>query len=113
MVGRLTGGRLQGASMTKRWTRRRLIGAAIALVIVGAIGGMTLTGSNFTIADAYAFVIFGGVRHFGIDLAAWPKVGAYIGRIAQREAVQSAIAAEGLLEKAEAELDRMENEGGV
>ena len=25
--------------MTKRWTRRRLIGAAIALVIVGAIGG--------------------------------------------------------------------------
>ena len=29
----------QGAGMAKRWTGRRVIGAAIALVIVGAIGG--------------------------------------------------------------------------
>jgi multidrug efflux pump subunit AcrA (membrane-fusion protein) len=30
---------IKGAGMAKRWTGRRVIGAAIALVIVGAIGG--------------------------------------------------------------------------
>ena len=29
--------------MAKRWTRRRLLGAAVALVIVGAIGGTVAT----------------------------------------------------------------------
>ncbi|MFL5271346.1 MAG: glutathione transferase GstA [Anaeromyxobacteraceae bacterium] len=59
-------------------------------------GRTFLTGETFTVADAYLFVILGWTKYVGIDLAKWPVLQAYVGRIAGRPAVQAALKAEGL-----------------
>lgn len=56
-----------------------------------------LAGDRFGIADAYAFVILGGVQHFGVDLASFPAVGAWMARISSRPAVVQAMKNEGLI----------------
>lgn len=62
--------------------------------------GPYLTGPDFTIADAYAFVILSWPRLHGIDLSRWPGLVAFAGRVAQRPAVQEALSAEGLTRQA-------------
>ncbi|HYI63526.1 MAG TPA: glutathione transferase GstA [Allosphingosinicella sp.] len=62
--------------------------------------GPYLTGPDFTIADAYAFVILNWTRVHDIDLARWPGLVAFAGRVAQRPAVQEALSAEGLTRQA-------------
>ena len=47
-------------------------------------------------ADGYLFTVLGWTKFVGIDLAKWPTLAAYVGRIAQRPAVQAALKAEGL-----------------
>jgi glutathione S-transferase len=58
-----------------------------------------LTGDNFTIADAYLYVITNWGRSTGIDLSSWPNVSAFNKRVAARPAVRAAMEAEGLLAK--------------
>lgn len=53
-----------------------------------------LLGAQFTVADAYLFVILRWGRAFEIDLARWPGIEAYFKRVEQRPAVQAALAAE-------------------
>jgi glutathione S-transferase len=54
-------------------------------------------GEPFTIADAYLFTVLGWGRLVDIDLARWPKLAAYAGRIGGRPKVLEALKAEGLL----------------
>ena len=56
-----------------------------------------LTGSTFTVADAYAFTILNWAGMLKIDLAPYQNVRAFIGRVAARPKVQEALRAEGLL----------------
>lgn len=56
-----------------------------------------LTGSRFSVADAYAFTILNWTGMHGIDLAAYPKLRAFMDRVAARPKVQEALRAEGLL----------------
>lgn len=56
--------------------------------------GPYLLGSQFTVADAYLFVILRWSGAFSIDLARWPALAAYFNRVEQRPAVQAALAAE-------------------
>ncbi|KPB00378.1 glutathione transferase GstA [Ahrensia marina] len=58
----------------------------------------TVTGSNFTIADAYLFVVANWANFTGIDLQGWPKLEAYLARISERSSVQIAMRAEGLIQ---------------
>jgi glutathione S-transferase len=55
-----------------------------------------LMGEQFTVADAYLFVILGWFGHVGIDLAKWPKLQALRERVGKRPAVDQALRAEGL-----------------
>ncbi len=65
-----------------------------------ADGRTFLTGDQFTIADAYYFVVSNWSSFVGIDLANWPKTKAFVARVAARPAVQKSMTAEGLLAKA-------------
>jgi glutathione S-transferase len=62
---------------------------------LGKIGPF-LTGAQFTVADAYLFVMTTWTKYVGIDLAQWPKVKAYSESIAARPKVQAALKEEGL-----------------
>jgi glutathione S-transferase len=55
-----------------------------------------LTGSDFTVADAYLFVVLGWFPRLNIDLAKWPSLQAFHKRVSERPAVDKALRAEGL-----------------
>ncbi len=59
-----------------------------------------LTGADFTIADAYAFTILNWIPAFGlnIDMSGFKNLAQYLEKIRRREAVQTAMKEEGLLE---------------
>lgn len=56
-----------------------------------------LTGSTFTVADAYAFVVLNWTNFLKMSLADYPHVQAYLGRVAARPGVQKALKEEGLI----------------
>ncbi len=60
-------------------------------------GRTYLLGNKFSVADAYFFVVSSWAVPTGIGLDKWPKIAAFSTRVADREAVQSAMRAEGLL----------------
>ena len=55
-----------------------------------------LMGSQFSVADAYAFVVVGWAKPMKIDIAKRKNLTAYLDRIAARPKVQEAMKAEGL-----------------
>jgi glutathione S-transferase len=56
-----------------------------------------LTGSSFTAADAYLFVVTGWAKFVRLDLDDLAHLQAFMARVAQRQAVREAMHAEGLL----------------
>ncbi|MFC5300160.1 glutathione transferase GstA [Azospira restricta] len=56
-----------------------------------------LLGANFSVADAYLFTILNWAKWVKFDLAPWPVLDAYLGRVAARPGVQKALKTEGLL----------------
>jgi glutathione S-transferase len=59
-----------------------------------------LTGKQFTVADAYLFVLLNWTKFQSIDLARWPNLAAFQARVGARPKVQEALQNEGLLKKA-------------
>lgn len=59
-----------------------------------------LMGKQFSVADAYAFVLLNWTKFHNIDLARWPNIAAFHKRVGARPKVQEALQAEGLLKKA-------------
>jgi len=59
-----------------------------------------LTGHDFTVADAYLFVVLNWAPKLGVDLAGREHLVAFSQRVAGRNAVQAAMAAEGLAKAA-------------
>jgi glutathione S-transferase len=56
-----------------------------------------LTGSGFTVADAYLFTVTNWAKFVGLDLSALKNLQAFMQRVAERPAVREAMVAEGLL----------------
>lgn len=56
-----------------------------------------MAGNSFSAPDAYAFTVLNWGGMVGIDMAKWPNIQAFMGRVAQRPAVQAALKAEGLV----------------
>lgn len=65
--------------------------------VSGETRGKTyLTGEDFTVADAYLFVVSRWAPHVGVDLSHCTELQGYLKRIAARPAVREAMKAEGL-----------------
>lgn len=62
-----------------------------------ADGRTFLLGDQFSVADAYFFVVASWAGPTNIGLANWPNVSAYVDRIAARPATKAAMRAEGLI----------------
>jgi glutathione S-transferase len=60
-------------------------------------GKAYLMGDRFCVADAYLFTVTNWTKVVGIDISGLPNLGAFMGRIAARPAVQEAMKAEGLI----------------
>ena len=56
-----------------------------------------LMGQDFSVADAYLFVVAGWGKHVGVDISGLANLGAFMARVGARPAVQEALKAEGLL----------------
>ncbi|RZL95527.1 MAG: glutathione transferase GstA [Variovorax sp.] len=56
-----------------------------------------LMGEHFSVADGYLFTVTNWAKPTGVDLAAFPNLMAWHGRVGARPAVQAAMKAEGLL----------------
>ncbi len=56
-----------------------------------------LMGETFTVADAYLFTVAGWGKYVGVDISGLARLSGYMGRVAARPAVQSALKAEGLV----------------
>lgn len=74
------------------------LGNRLALVAETLERQPYLTGTDFTVADAYLFVILSWSGLLKVDLAPWPALAAFQARVASRPAVQATLKAEGLLE---------------
>jgi len=61
-----------------------------------AKGGPFLLGSQFTVADAYLFVMTLWSRFLKIDVAQWPNLKGYAERVGARPGVREALEEEGL-----------------
>ncbi len=58
--------------------------------------GPYLTGNDFTVADAYLYVVLSWTPRLGIDLAPFPKVQDFFQRVEARPSVKAARQGEGL-----------------
>lgn len=61
-------------------------------------GRTFLLGDDFSVADAYMFVVSNWANFVGIDLAGWPNLQAFVARVAERPTAQAAMKAEGLFD---------------
>jgi glutathione S-transferase len=55
-----------------------------------------LVGENFTVADAYLFVMLTWANHMGIDLNHYPSISAFFDHVSRRPAVRATLESEGL-----------------
>lgn len=73
---------------------RTTLGARLAIIDAHLAKNTFLLGEHFTVPDAYLFTCLGWSKWTGLDLTPFKNVGAYMARIAERPAVQAALAAE-------------------
>lgn len=59
-------------------------------------GRTYILGDNFSVADAYMFVVINWSNFVGIDLQKWPNVERFVAHTSKRPAVQAAMSTEGL-----------------
>lgn len=80
----------------KEYTRKVLSGRLDQLE--QALGSRNyLMGEQFTVADAYLYVVLGWGAHVGIDIGRWPALKRFHDRVGQRPSVVAALKSEGLI----------------
>jgi glutathione S-transferase len=93
----------KGSADVKRFVRGNL--AKRVAWIEQALGSKPyLLGSQFSVADAYLYVVLSWTSHVGIDLGQWPALKAHNERVGQRPSVIAARNAEGMDQQPRARL---------
>lgn len=88
---------MPGASEEAKAQSRARVLQRLTWVDAQLAGRTYLVGEQFTVADVYLFVVAGWTKLTGIDVQELTRLGSYLGRIAQRPAVEAAMRAEGLV----------------
>ncbi|MDO8293764.1 MAG: glutathione transferase GstA [Gallionella sp.] len=88
---------MPGASEEVKAQSRARVLQRLTWVDAQLAGRTYLVGEQFTVADVYLFVVAGWTKFTGIDVQELTRLGSYLGRIAQRPAVEAAMRAEGLV----------------
>ncbi|WP_313464608.1 glutathione S-transferase family protein, partial [Achromobacter sp.] len=65
---------------------------ACAAYLEGLIAGPWVAGNDYSVADGYLFTVGSWLDGDGVDMAQFPKLAAYLARVAERPAVQRALA---------------------
>lgn len=76
---------------------RSKLGDRFAYVDAALADKPFLLGEDFSVADAYLFVVAGWSKHVGVDLSRFAHLARFIERVGARPAVQQAMRAEGLI----------------
>ncbi|MGC4077219.1 MAG: glutathione transferase GstA [Rubrivivax sp.] len=76
---------------------RSKLGDRFAYVDAALADQPFLLGEDFSVADAYLFVVAGWSKHVGVDLSRFAHLARFIERVGARPAVQQAMRAEGLI----------------
>ena len=76
---------------------KELLARRYAVTEQALAGKQFVTGDSMSLADPYLFVVTSWAKFVDLDLAPYPTVRAFQGRMASRPAVQAALKAEGLL----------------
>jgi glutathione S-transferase len=84
--------------MTPEWRDAKLerLGKRFDYLEKALGGGNQYLMGEFTIADAYLFNILSWTNLHKVDMANWPNIQSYMGRVAERPTVKKAMKAEGL-----------------
>lgn len=77
-------------------TVRALLDKKLAYIDDSLAGAQWISGSRFTIADAYLFTVLRWAFAVKLDMAGYKNIADYMARVAARPAVAAAVAAEGL-----------------
>ncbi|HDG1693651.1 TPA: glutathione transferase GstA [Kluyvera ascorbata] len=77
-------------------TARALLDKKLAYIDESLANAQWISGSRFTIADAYLFTVLRWAFAVKLDMAGYKNIAAYMERVAARPAVAAAMAAEGL-----------------
>ncbi|HDT6546295.1 TPA: glutathione transferase GstA [Kluyvera ascorbata] len=77
-------------------TVRALLDKKLAYIDESLAGAQWISGSRFTIADAYLFTVLRWAFTVKMDMAGYQNIADYMARVAARPAVAAALAAEGL-----------------
>ena len=85
-----------GTSDEQKAAARAMIAQRLALVEQGLGDKPYLTGENFTVADAYLYVVLSWRERVGVDISAFPKLTALYERARARPSVRKARQEEGL-----------------
>ncbi|MCC6302250.1 MAG: glutathione transferase GstA [Gammaproteobacteria bacterium] len=75
----------------------RLLTRRLAYLDTQLDGRSYVTGDRFTVADCYLFTLLNWCNLHQIELAQWPALKDYMGRIAARPSVRETMKAEGLI----------------
>ncbi len=75
---------------------REALAAKYELASRSLANGDFLTGSNFTVADAYFYTVSRWAGMMEVDLSRFPAIQSYMKRVSERPAVRAALEGEGL-----------------
>lgn len=91
-------GPLFNPQITPEWKANQLnvLGRRFDYLSERLNGQPYLMGERFSVADAYLFTVLNWNSYVGMDMGKWPKLQAYMARVAERPAVREALRAEGL-----------------